>query len=178
MAKDHKDKVAVVTGAANGIGRAFAQRLAEDGVHIAVVDVVDGDETVKLVESCSRQAIAVKCDVSSEQSVANMAGQVHAKFSHVDIVVNCAGIFPQKEFGDMTFGDWRKVLSINSTAPSWSPPHSCPACGCANGAVWSTWPRARSARWLLALRIMLPVRVASSVSPARWQAILPRTASL
>src|SRR5262249_43552353 len=113
MAKGHKDKVAVITGAANGIGRAFAQRLAEDGVHIAVVDLVDGAETVNLVESSSRQAIAVNCDVSSEQSVTNMAAQVQAKFSHVDIVVNCAGIFPQKEFAEMTFGDWRKVLSIN-----------------------------------------------------------------
>ena len=75
MAKGHKDKVAVITGAANGIGRAFAQRLAEDGVHIAVVDLVDGAETVNLVESSGRQAIAVNCDVSSEQSVANMAAR-------------------------------------------------------------------------------------------------------
>jgi NAD(P)-dependent dehydrogenase (short-subunit alcohol dehydrogenase family) len=113
MAKGHKDKVAVITGAANGIGRAFARRLAEDGVHIAVVDLVDGAETVNLVESSGCQVIAVNCDVSSEQSVANMAAQVLAKFSHVDVVVNCAGIFPQKEFAEMTFGDWRKVLSIN-----------------------------------------------------------------
>ena len=42
-----------------------------------------------------------------------MAKSVNAKFSHVDIVINCAGIFPQKEFADMTFADWRKVLSIN-----------------------------------------------------------------
>ena len=79
MAKGHKDKVAVITGAANGIGRAFAQRLAGDGVHIAVVDLVDGAETVNLVEATGRQAIAVNCDVSSEQSVANMAAQVRAK---------------------------------------------------------------------------------------------------
>ena len=66
MATGHKDKVAVITGAANGIGRAFAQRLAEDGVHIAVVDVVDGVETVNLVQSSGRQAIAVNCDASSD----------------------------------------------------------------------------------------------------------------
>jgi NAD(P)-dependent dehydrogenase (short-subunit alcohol dehydrogenase family) len=113
MAKGHKDKVAVITGGANGIGQAFAKRLAEDGVHIAVVDVANGAETVKLVESAGRQALAVTCDVSSEQSVAAMAKQVKAKFGHVDIVVNCAGIFPQKEFAEMTFADWRKVLSIN-----------------------------------------------------------------
>jgi NAD(P)-dependent dehydrogenase (short-subunit alcohol dehydrogenase family) len=113
MAKGHKDKVAVVTGAANGIGQAFAKRLAEDGVHVAVVDVADGSDTVKLVEAAGREAIFVKCDVSSEESVAAMAKQVNAKFSHVDIVVNCAGIFPQKDFADMTFADWRKVLSTN-----------------------------------------------------------------
>jgi (S)-1-phenylethanol dehydrogenase len=113
MAKGHKDKVAVITGAANGIGQAFARRLAEDGVHIAVVDLGDGGDTVKLVQAAGRDAIAVKCDVASEQSVAAMAKEVNGKFSHVDIVVNCAGIFPQKEFAAMTFADWRQVLSIN-----------------------------------------------------------------
>lgn len=113
MAKGHKDKVAVITGSAGGIGQAFAKRLAEDGVHIAVVDQGDGSDTVKMVEAAGRQAIAVKCDVASETSVAAMAKEVTAKFGHVDIVVNCAGIFPQKEFADMTFADWRQVMSIN-----------------------------------------------------------------
>jgi NAD(P)-dependent dehydrogenase (short-subunit alcohol dehydrogenase family) len=110
MAKGHKDKVAVITGAANGIGQAFAKRLAEDGVHVAIVDVVDGKATVKMVEAAGRQALAVNCDVSSEGSVTAMATEVQGKFSRVDIVVNCAGIFPQKNFPEMTFADWRKVL--------------------------------------------------------------------
>src|SRR6185437_2512276 len=113
MAKGHKDKVAVITGAAGGIGQAFARRLASDGVNIAIVDLGDGAETVKLVQAAGRDAIAVKCDVASEASVAAMAKQVSAKFGHVDIVVNCAGIFPQKDFPEMTFADWRQVLSIN-----------------------------------------------------------------
>ncbi len=113
MAKGHTDKVAVITGAASGIGQAFAKRLAADGVHIAIVDVVDCAETVKLVQAAGRQALAVKCDVSSEAAVAAMAKAVNAKFSHVDIVVNCAGIFPQKNFPDMTFADWRQVMAIN-----------------------------------------------------------------
>ena len=45
MAKGHKDKIAVITGAANGIGQAFAKRLAEDGVHIVIADVAAGDAT-------------------------------------------------------------------------------------------------------------------------------------
>jgi (S)-1-phenylethanol dehydrogenase len=113
MAKGHKDKVAVITGAAGGIGQAFAKRLAEDGVHIAIVDLGDASDTVKMVEAAGRQAIAVKCDVSSESAVVAMAKEVGKKFNHVDIVINCAGIFPQKDFFDMTFADWRQALSIN-----------------------------------------------------------------
>ena len=113
MAKGHKDKVAVITGAAGGIGQAFAKRLSEDGVHIAIADIGNSNETVKMIEAAGREAIAVQCDVSSEESVAAMAKQVSAKFRHVDIVVNCAGVFPQKDFPEMTFADWRKVLSIN-----------------------------------------------------------------
>ena len=92
MAKGHKDKVAVITGAAGGIGQAFAKRLAEDGVHIAIADFGDCSATVKMVEAAGRQAIAVKCDVASEASVAAMAKEVGKEFSNVDIVVNCAGI--------------------------------------------------------------------------------------
>ena len=113
MAKGHKDKVAVITGAANGIGQAFAKRLAEDGAHIAVADIADGRDTVKLVEAAGRTALAVACDVSDPVQVAAMAKQVQQKFGRADIVVNCAGIFPQQDFATMTFADWRKVLAIN-----------------------------------------------------------------
>ena len=96
MAKGHKDKIAVITGAANGIGQAFAKRLAEDGVHIAIADIAPGDQTVKLVEQAGRQALACQCDVTSEQSVAAMAAQVQSKFGRCDILINCAGIYPQQ----------------------------------------------------------------------------------
>jgi NAD(P)-dependent dehydrogenase (short-subunit alcohol dehydrogenase family) len=113
MGKGHKDKVAVITGAANGIGQAFARRLAEDGVHIAIADVADGGQTTKLVEAADRQALACKCDVTSPESVAAMAAQVQQKFGRCDILVNCAGVFPQQSFDQMKFEDWRRVLAIN-----------------------------------------------------------------
>ena len=113
MGKGQKDKIAIITGAANGIGQAFAKRLAEDGVHVAIADIADGQQTVKLIETAGRGALAVVCDVANEDSVAAMAKQVQARFGHVDIVVNCAGIFPQQDFSTMTFADWRRVLGIN-----------------------------------------------------------------
>lgn len=113
MAKGHKDKIAVITGAANGIGQAFARRLAEDGVHIALVDRADASETVRMVEAAGRRAFAVRCDVSQPDAVSAMAGEVGDRLGPVDIVVNCAGIFPQKPFDQMTFADWRQVMAVN-----------------------------------------------------------------
>jgi NAD(P)-dependent dehydrogenase (short-subunit alcohol dehydrogenase family) len=113
MAKGHQDKVAVITGAANGLGQAFAKRLAEDGVHIAIADIAPAADTVKMVEQAKRQALACHCDVTSPDSVAAMAAQVQKTFGRCDIVVNCAGIFPQLPFEQMKFEDWRRVLTTN-----------------------------------------------------------------
>ncbi len=113
MAKGHQDKVAVITGAANGLGQAFAKRLAEDGVHIAIADIAPGDDTARMVEQAGRQALVCKCDVASPPSVAAMAAEVHKTFGRCDILINSAGIFPQAGFDQMTFEDWRRVLSIN-----------------------------------------------------------------
>jgi len=113
MGKGHKDKVAVITGASKGIGQAFAKRLAEDGVHVAIADIAPGDETARMVEHAGREALACVCDVTSEQSVKALAADVQKKFGRCDILINCAGIYPQQDFATMKFDDWRRVLSIN-----------------------------------------------------------------
>jgi NAD(P)-dependent dehydrogenase (short-subunit alcohol dehydrogenase family) len=95
------------------LGQAFARRLAEDGVHIAIADIAKADATVKLVEQAGREALACHCDVTSPDSVAAMAKEVERKFGRCDIVINCAGIFPQQAFDQMTFSDWRRLMSIN-----------------------------------------------------------------
>jgi len=113
MGRGHRDKVSVITGAAKGIGQAFARRLAEDGVHIVIADVEPAAETVKLVEEAGREALACRCDVTSPDEVKALAIQVERRFGRRDILVNCAGIYPNLAFEQMTFADWRRVMSIN-----------------------------------------------------------------
>jgi NAD(P)-dependent dehydrogenase (short-subunit alcohol dehydrogenase family) len=113
MGKGHQDKVAVVSGAAAGLGQAFAMRLAEDGAHVVLVDRASADDTLRRVQGKGRQAIAVACDVSDPADVAKLAAQVDAKFGRADILVNAAGIYPVQAFDDITFEDWRKVLAVN-----------------------------------------------------------------
>ena len=113
MAKGHQGKVAVITGGANGIGQAFARRLAAEGVDVAIADMAPADETVRMVEGAGRRALAVACDVASPESVAALGKQVDEHFGRCDIVVNCAGIFPQRPFDAMTFADWRALMAIN-----------------------------------------------------------------
>jgi NAD(P)-dependent dehydrogenase (short-subunit alcohol dehydrogenase family) len=106
-------KVAVVTGAATGIGQAFARRLSEDGANVVVADISPAEDTVRLVERAGRQALACRCDVTSPDDVANLATQVQQWFGGCDILVNNAGIYPVANFEEMTFSDWRKVMSVN-----------------------------------------------------------------
>jgi NAD(P)-dependent dehydrogenase (short-subunit alcohol dehydrogenase family) len=113
MGSSHHDKIAVISGAANGIGQAFAQRLAQDGAHIVVADIAAANETVRMVEAAGRQALACRCDVSSEESVRKLASEVADRFGRCDILVNCAGVFPNQPFEQITFADWRQVLAIN-----------------------------------------------------------------
>jgi len=113
MGKGHRDKIAVITGAAAGLGQAFAQRLAQDGAHVVVADVQKADETVTLVEQAGREALACICDVSSPDSVAALKAEVSRRFGRCDILVNNAGIYPVQPFEDIAFADWRRVMAIN-----------------------------------------------------------------
>jgi NAD(P)-dependent dehydrogenase (short-subunit alcohol dehydrogenase family) len=109
----HERKVAVVTGGANGLGQAYARRLAQDGADIAIVDITEAQETEALIRAAGTQVASYICDVSSEQAVSRLAQAVQEDFGHCDILINNAGISPNVAFDDMDFKEWRRVLSIN-----------------------------------------------------------------
>jgi len=109
-----KDKVAIVTGAGQGIGREIALALAKEGAKVVVTDITGKEkDTAKEIEALGVQALALKVDVSNNKDTKKMAEEVLKKFGRIDILVNNAGIYPFKPFTEMEEKDWDKVLNIN-----------------------------------------------------------------
>ncbi|HEY6868565.1 MAG TPA: SDR family NAD(P)-dependent oxidoreductase, partial [Novosphingobium sp.] len=100
MDKRHSGKVAVITGAAAGIGRAYAVRMVREGAEVAVVDLNAADQTMDEIKAVGGRAIAYRCDVSSPEAVARLGDDVDRDFGRCDILVNNAGIFPSCRFED------------------------------------------------------------------------------
>jgi len=109
----HAGKTALVTGAATGIGRAYALRLAEDGADVIVADLNDASETAAEIEALGRRALALQGDVSDEASVAALKEAADV-FGRVDILINNAGIYPFSAFAASSFAVWRKVMAVNA----------------------------------------------------------------
>lgn len=106
-------KTAIVTGGANGIGKAFVMRLAEEGANVVIADIAPADEVVTAAEKLGVRALAIHCDMSSGESIAAMGQQVTDEMGGCDILVHNAGVYPAQLFEEMSFDDWRRVLSIN-----------------------------------------------------------------
>ncbi len=109
----HKDRVAVITGAAAGIGQATAVGLAKRGAVVVGIDLVEASETGRIVEAAGGEWLGIKADVSLPDQVSTAAQAVLAAFGRVDILVNNAGIFPKCAFDDLTYEEWKRVLTIN-----------------------------------------------------------------
>ena len=115
-----KDKVALITGANSGIGRAIATRFAQEGAHVAVNylprdnNATDAQTEVDDFEKTyGETGIAVAGDVSQRADVEKMFADTIAKFGRIDIVVNNAGIEINKPFLEVSDAEWNKVLAVN-----------------------------------------------------------------
>lgn len=117
-----RDRVAFVTGAAQGMGRSHAVRLAQEGAHIVAVDLESPEnegafaETVELVKATGRTILARQADVRDESSLKDVARQAYDTFGRIDIVVANAGIFPPPQpFLDLPSTAWSAALDVNLT---------------------------------------------------------------
>ena len=102
-----------MTGGAAGFGQAFAVRLAEAGHDVALADIADCDETEAQVRAAGGDVLGVRCDVSSGESVEAFAAAVRDRFGRCDVLVANAGIYPIAPFEEVTFEDWRRIMSVN-----------------------------------------------------------------
>ncbi len=109
-------KVAIVTGAGSGIGRAIALRFAEEGASVLVSDVDEagGRETVASIEAAGGTAVFVRADVASAEENERLVAQVVERYGGLDVAVNNAGIGgPSAPVGEYPLDGWRKVMGIN-----------------------------------------------------------------
>jgi NAD(P)-dependent dehydrogenase (short-subunit alcohol dehydrogenase family) len=110
-------KVAAVTGAASGLGVAFAEAMAEAGADVACADInVKGlEETVEKVKRTGQKAIAIRCDVSKEEDVKRMMEKTVETFGRVDILFNNAGIAEEnpKPLHEYTTEEWNRILAVD-----------------------------------------------------------------
>lgn len=110
------DRVALVTGAGRGIGRAAALALAADGFTVAVNDQDAGPaaSTLAELEDGGRAGVVAVADVSRADEVRQMADTVLARFGRIDVVVNNAAIFPWTSWEDITVDEWDRVMAVNA----------------------------------------------------------------
>lgn len=112
---DFKDAVAVITGAASGIGRSSALAFARLGSDIVAADVDDkGMEDLRnKIEELGRRVLTVHCDVTQDTSVKRLADQSISAFGKVDILMNNAGVSVNGNLGNIGIDDWNWILNIN-----------------------------------------------------------------
>ena len=118
-------KVAIVTGAAHGIGKAYAERLAAEGANVVIVDLDKqaADAVAESLSAAGPRAIGVECDISDEAAVENMVRQTVDAFGRLDVLINNASMFsvvPMSRVGfeDITHEEWARMMDVN-VAGTW-----------------------------------------------------------
>lgn len=114
---DLKGKVAIVTGAARGIGQSIAVELARAGADVVVSDIIPEEGTIKQIKALKRKAIYVKTDISKKREVESLINETIKHFKKIDILVNNAGIYLAGNVSDFPEESWDKTMNINLKGP-------------------------------------------------------------
>ena len=113
-------KVAVVTGAAQGLGQAYAECIAAEGGKVVVTDVADTTEVVNSIVAAGGKAIGVTADVTSDESLSAMVSAAEAAFGPIEVLINNASIFTSlvlKPFTEIPYDEWDAVMRVNVRGP-------------------------------------------------------------
>ena len=110
------NKVAFVTGAGQGMGRAIVRHFAEQGARVVAADI-NLDAARQSIEGLGEKALAVSCNVADSDSVATAMAAVHAHFGSLDVLVNNAGIGSIDAFAQTPDDHWQRVIGVNLTGP-------------------------------------------------------------
>lgn len=106
-----QDRIAIVTGAAQGIGFAVAQKLSDEGAKVVLADI--NGEGVERAAAKLPDAVGLKVDVSSAPDVQRLVEQTLARHGKIDVLVNVAAIVPFMAWDEITFEEWRRIMSVN-----------------------------------------------------------------
>ena len=121
-----KDRVSIITGAAQGIGAAFAVGFSKEGAKVVIADILDGKEAVRNVEDAGGKAIFVETDVSKQDECDAMAKAAFDHFGSIDILINNAAVFGSivmRPFTEITTEEWNRMMEVNTGGPF----HCCKA---------------------------------------------------
>lgn len=107
----HQDRVAIVTGSAQGIGTSIARKLSAEGAAVVIADI-NAEGAAKVADSLPN-ALAVTVDTSSEDQVGALVDATIERFGKIDVLINNAAIVPFTEWDDINFAEWRRIMSVN-----------------------------------------------------------------
>jgi NAD(P)-dependent dehydrogenase (short-subunit alcohol dehydrogenase family) len=113
-------KVAIVTGAETGIGKAIAERLAGEGAAVVLADIVDAEHVARAIRGQGGRALAARTDVADEASVDAMVDRTLSEFGRVDVLVNNAAIAARiqlRPFEQIPVAEWRRMQDVNAMGP-------------------------------------------------------------
>ena len=113
MDKLLQDRIALVTGGAQGLGQAICLRLAQEGCHLVVADLNEAAAVETAASITDRRAIAIKTDVTDESQVAAMVDRAVSEFGRLDLLVSNAGILISEEISAFPAEKWRAVMNVN-----------------------------------------------------------------